>query len=195
VSDKDYILASLAKHPSNLYDDQSYIKDMIIKSVKEDKEYLEANGLKADNMKKTLQCQIMDIADENCYIISDLIDSLNIISYKEFSRILRKELQESVAKEIISSMYKLKKAFVDKMQEFFYLFSENFIIDNGVVIPEDKEIEDIRKAFAKINRKYVLQNKKIKNIRRQNKMVLKKVFSFYMENKDIAKKWTILFHE
>ena len=186
VEDKDYILASLAKHPGNLYSSQGHIKSMIEASVKEDKEFIENNGLKADNMKKTLQCQIMDIADENCYIISDLIDSLNIFSYREFSRIIRKEVNKRVAQDIISAMYTSKKSFVDKMQEYFYLFSENFTIENGVVVPEDKEIEEIRKSFAKINRKYVLGNKKIKKIREQNKMVLKKVFSFYMENKDIS---------
>lgn len=185
VEDKDYILASLAKHPGDLYSTQEHIKRLIEKSVKEDKEFLEKNGLKATNIKKTIQCQVMDIADENCYIISDLIDSLNILTYREFCKILRKELNKKIAEDIILSIYKSKKSFVDKMQKYFYLFSENFILENGIIIPENEEIEEIRKSFAKINRKYILGNKKIKKIRKQNKVVLKKVFSFYMENKNI----------
>jgi len=85
-----------------------------------------------------------------------------------------------VADKLISSLYGSKQDFVEVMQEYFYMFSENFIFKNGVLVPEDREIEKIRNAFATINRKYVLKHEKIIHIRAKNKTILKEVFEYFL---------------
>jgi dGTP triphosphohydrolase len=180
--DRDYILASLAKHPGQLYKEQKHIKNIVQKEVKKEIEWFKRIGINMSEMKKTMQCQIMDIADENCYVVSDIIDAQNIFSNKYFAKIFRKELPEEKAEEIISALYKGKKDFVDKMQEIFFLFSENFTVENGIVVPENKDIEKIRRAFMHINKKYVIGSEVIKKIRKNNEVILNTVFSYYFNN-------------
>jgi len=187
LSDQEYILASLAKHPELLYIDQKHIKEYIEKSVKADKVFFTENGISSSKMNKTIQCQIMDIADENCYIVSDIIDSRNILTTKELSRIFRKEFPRKVSQKLINSLYSSKSTFVSVMQEYFFLFSENFTFIEGVLVPENKEIEEIRQTFAKINRKYVLSSKKIKEVRTRNKLIINEVFNFFFKKENIEK--------
>jgi dGTP triphosphohydrolase len=177
--DKEYILASLAKHPENLYFSQNHIKEKIKKAVKSDKKYLEKYGISTSKLEKTIQCQIMDIADENCYIISDIIDSQNILSKAELIFAFREELNPEVAEELISALNTSDEKFVSILQDYYFSFTSNFTIEDGLVIPEDKDIEEIRKGLFSVNRKYVLNSIKTKKIKEKNRKLLLEVFDFY----------------
>jgi len=174
--DIEYILASLAKHPDRLYDDQKYIKGYIERSIKEDIEYLNINGLLTIDMKKTLQCQIMDIADENCYTISDILDARNIYNNYMLAKFIRKEVDKKFANKLISSLYKSKKHFEDYLQEIFLMFCDNYTLKNGSLEVTDKDIELLRQSLLSINKKYVLNNKKIKKVRNKISTEIKIVF-------------------
>lgn len=180
---KNYVLASLAKHPEELYEEQNYLKAIIEKCCLEDSLFLRENGFKLEeNLKSTLQCQIMDVADENAYIISDIVDSMNLLSKEELKRIFLKEIPSKYKKDFIENISKGKNAFRMFMQSIFISFVENFNFNSkGVLSPIEDDIEALRISLALINKKYVLGHKKIIEIREQNKVLLEKVFSYHFE--------------
>lgn len=184
--DKDYVLASLAKHPEELYEEQKYLNKIIEEQILLDSLYLRNNGFVLEkNLEKTIQCQIMDVADENSYIVSDIVDSLNILGKEDLKEIFLKEFvnEEKILKKLMSSISKSKNDFRDLMKDFYLQFIENFSFNKeGVLIPIDEDIERIRLIFAKINREYILKNSSIIIKREKNKILMEKVFRFHFEN-------------
>lgn len=182
---RHYVLASLAKHAAELYEEQESIVKILKKECKKDKDYLNQNGFNVKFLDKTLQCQIMDVADENCYIISDIIDGLNVLTEEELATIFREELPERVAEDLISSLFDGKNAFRRKMQKYHEAFCMNFTFNkSGVLVPVDERLEKIRLAMAKINVKYILGNATVKGFRENASQKIETVFRFYFENKN-----------
>jgi dGTP triphosphohydrolase len=187
--DRDYILASLAKHPTQLYAEQDYIREIIRQQTKRELKHLKkVSGGRITSLKKTIQCQIMDIADENCYLISDIIDSLNIMSKESLATALRKEVAGEIAEKIINELFKSKNSFIDIMNELFFSFCDNFTLSSeGEVVVIDKQIENIRLGLRRINKKYVIDSSVIKEVRAKNKVILDTVFGFFIsDNKDLS---------
>lgn len=184
--DRDYILASLAKHPSKLYDEQEYIRVIIANQTKRELKHLrKVSGGKISQLKKTIQCQIMDIADENCYLVSDIVDSLNIMTKEQLASALRKELDAEAAEMIIAELFRGKKPFIDVMQELFFSFCDNFILnEKGELIPISKEIEAIRNGLARVNKKYVIDSETVTKVRESNQEILDAVFNFFINTNE-----------
>ena len=73
----DYTLSSVIKYPDKLYSYQKELYlDKLKKALKEDAEHFAKHGVKLTNQKCTIACQIMDEADRNAYICSDIADYL-----------------------------------------------------------------------------------------------------------------------
>ncbi len=180
---KNYVLASLAKHPEELYEEQAYLQAIIKKACLEDSLYLRENGFQLEkNLTSTLQCQIMDVADENAYIISDIVDSMNLLSKDELRKIFLKEIPVIYKKDFVDNITKGKNAFRMFMQSIFIMFVENFNLNSkGVLAHVESEIEELRVALALINKKYVLGHKKIVEIREKNRGLLLSVFKYHFE--------------
>lgn len=181
---RNYILASLAKHPEELYPEQSYLKKIIERATLEDSLYLRNNGFKLkENLSSTIQCQIMDVADENAYIISDIVDSLNILSKKELKEIFENEIPEKCKVDFTSALTKGKNSFRMFMNNVFIKFVENFTFnENGVLVAIDQDLEELRNVLAGINRKYVLNNPRILELRAENKVILETVFNYHFNS-------------
>jgi len=180
--DQKYILASLAKHPEAIYDDQDYILKIIEEELRKELIYLkDISKGKIVDLKKTLQCQIMDIADENSYIVSDIIDSLNIMNKESLAKAITDNIDIEYSPDIVESLFSSKNDFVTKMQDIFFMFCNNYIINNeGKVVYLDKKIEGLRKSLLKINITYVINSKKVRNIRFKNTEIMKKVANFFI---------------
>lgn len=181
---KSYILASLAKHPEDLYPEQEAIKKMIAKCCKADKEYLNSLGLKSKFLDKTLQCQVMDIADENCYITSDIVDATELYSKSDMAEIFENNLPENVAEELTTALMVSKSIFTKKINNYREKFNTNLTLKKGQIVPENEDIESIRMAMAKITRDYVLPHKKVEEAREKAKEKMAVVFKFYFENEN-----------
>ncbi|MGC9350883.1 MAG: hypothetical protein ACP5D3_02745 [Sulfurovum sp.] len=100
---KEYALASLLKRAKELkeYPEYHYLKAYQERAVKLEEEYLASKGIKVENQTgKTILCQVMDLADENRYRVTDIIDSFNIYSKGKLKEIL---------KEMIKSEARVKK--------------------------------------------------------------------------------------
>jgi len=182
---KEYILASLAKHKEDLYEEQSCLIDIINNQINLEIEYLLNQGLEITSMDKTLQCQIMDIADENSYIISDIVDSLNIFSLTKLAEIFQKELPFEISEDLIKALYKGHNSFRMTLQKYHDMFCENFYLDStGVVKPEKKDIEQVRMIMAMISKKYILKEKTVVKSRKIISKKINIVFSFFFNLKN-----------
>lgn len=74
----DYTLASVIKYPDRLYPNQKEKYTAILeKSLNLDRQHFKDKvGIEFENLSRTIACQVMDEADRNTYICSDLSDFL-----------------------------------------------------------------------------------------------------------------------
>ena len=96
---KEYATASLIKRKKELkqYPEYLHLKDCLRSSIAVEEKYLLSKGNKIDNKTgKTILCQAMDLADENRYRVTDIIDALNIYSKQKLSGIIAEGITSSV---------------------------------------------------------------------------------------------------
>jgi len=94
-----YAYASLLKHPSELdeYPEYLYLKTYLYNAIQTEEKYLVSKGIVIKNrVNKTILCQAMDIADENRYRVTDIIDSLNIYSKEKLQEILLRSITSEI---------------------------------------------------------------------------------------------------
>jgi len=94
-----YAYASLLKHPSELdeYPEYFYLKEYLANAIATEEKYLSGKGFDMVNaVNKTILCQAMDIADENRYRVTDIIDSLNIYSKEKLQEILLRSITSEI---------------------------------------------------------------------------------------------------
>ena len=178
---QEYILASMAKHVNCFYPEQKNEKIIVLNEIAKEEIFLKENGMDV-KLKKTLNCQIMDIADENCYLCSDIIDARSILTKKEMKKAINSICDRETANILVKKLYRSKAAFKEILSDYSVMFAENFKLENGKIVYIDKEIENIRIAFRKINVEYVLKNPKVKNIQTVNEEILETVFGYFIEN-------------
>jgi len=96
---KEYALASLIKriHELDEYPEYAYLKEYHANAMQFEENYFASKGLNVQNTSgKTIMCQAMDLADENRYRVTDIIDALNIYSKEK----LRETLLRTITSEI-----------------------------------------------------------------------------------------------
>jgi dGTP triphosphohydrolase len=77
---KKYATASLVKRKKDLkqYPEYLHLKNDLRYAIKLEEKYLATKGITLHNTtQKTILCQAMDLADENRYRVTDIIDALN----------------------------------------------------------------------------------------------------------------------
>lgn len=180
---KRYVLASLAKHPETLYKEQEYIKKYIKIETKKELRYLR-EFMEIDSLSKTIQCQVMDIADENSYIISDLVDSMNVIDNSELREIFSKELPFNISKKL-NKVIDNKANFRRVLNDLFYEFCDNFTLtQRGVIEPISIDIENVRLKLAYINREYLLKHSTIQKIRKREVQKINIIVDYFFKHTD-----------
>lgn len=108
---REYALASLLKRAKELeeYPEYSYLKDYHERAIKLEEEYLSSQGIKIENrVGKTILCQAMDLADENRYRVTDIIDSLNIYSKGKLKEILKSMVKSEVRVKELRKLVHIK---------------------------------------------------------------------------------------
>lgn len=96
---KHYAFASLVKRKKELreYPEYMYMKEYLTEAITIEERYLQNKGIEVCNSKaKTILCQAMDIADENRYRVTDIIDALNIYSKQKLKEILLRGITSTV---------------------------------------------------------------------------------------------------
>jgi len=121
---REYALASLVKRKKEIseYPEYLYLKDYFSSAIEIEKKYLESKGIFIQHRQnKTILCQAMDIADENRYRVTDIIDALNIYSKEKLQEILLRGVTSGVrVKELrklctISVKHIERNGHIDKM--------------------------------------------------------------------------------
>ncbi len=197
---KHYALASLVKRRKELseYPEYMYVKEYLTQAISIEEQYLRDKGIELCNStSKTILCQAMDIADENRYRVTDIIDALNIYSKQKLKEILLrgitstvrvKELRKvcrvhvtyfqsdshidkmTIKELLIASLNQeshAKTEFQNVMNSISMAFNRNFLLSNrGELVPDVKEIEQLRKDFHNIAAKYLWGAKKVQNIKK-----------------------------
>ncbi len=118
-----YAYASLLKHPSELdeYPEYAYLKKYLENAIGIEEAYLASKGIKIKNrVNKTILCQAMDIADENRYRVTDIIDSLNIYSKEKLQEILLRSISSEIKVKELRKLVYLKTLEIPGYEEIHY---------------------------------------------------------------------------
>ena len=124
---KKYAYASLIKRVDELdqYPEYMKLKDSLRFGITLEEDYLAFTGIDIKNTTgKTIVCQAMDIADENRYRVTDIIDALNIYSKEKLKEIFVRSIQSDVRVKDIRKLvrlefdnsYKMTQTHSDKMK-------------------------------------------------------------------------------
>lgn len=108
---KKYAFASLIKRKKELdqYPEYLGMKDDLKYAIALEEKYLASKGIKIKNTtNKTVLCQAMDLADENRYRVTDIIDALNIYSKQKLKEILVRTVHSEVRIKDIRKLVSLK---------------------------------------------------------------------------------------
>jgi dGTP triphosphohydrolase len=178
---KDFIIASLVKHPNKIYKTQGYVLESVERVLKIEKTYLESKGLKSNKLTKSLQCQVMDIADEISYLASDISDARNVLSYSELRKIFKSNLPKDISKKLCNSVHN-KSKFNTVLFELQQSFCQNVDICDGEIVMKDKSLESIRKMIMKMNLNNIVKSEKVLSARKIKSEKIEKLFRFYFEN-------------
>jgi dGTP triphosphohydrolase len=117
---KEYALASLIKriHELDEYPEYSYLKEYHHNAMQFEAEYFASKGLQIENKTgKTIICQAMDLADENRYRVTDIIDSLNIYSKEKLKEILLRMIKSEVRVKELRKLVYIKTLSLPEQEE------------------------------------------------------------------------------
>ncbi len=117
---KEYALASLLKRVGELdeYPEYQYLVKYHAHAMKQEEKYFASKGLKIQNTSgKTIVCQAMDLADENRYRVTDIIDSLNIYSKEKLREILLRTIKSEVRVKEVRKVVHLKTQVLPEQEE------------------------------------------------------------------------------
>jgi len=136
---KRYALASLVKRRKELneYPEYLYLKDDLNYAVALEEKYLRSKGIVIKNTThKTILCQAMDLADENRYRVTDIIDALNIYSKEKLREILLRSICSEVRIKDIRKLVSLK---VDKVEGMTHSHSDKMKIKELLILLLNQE--------------------------------------------------------
>ncbi len=120
---RKYAFASLVKrvHELEEYPEYLYLKDYVQDAIALEEKYLASKGIVIKNTTgKTILCQAMDLADENRYRVTDIIDSLNIYSKAKLQEILLRSIKSEVRVKDLRKLVHLKTLSVPGYEEVHY---------------------------------------------------------------------------
>ncbi|UPT76881.1 HD domain-containing protein [Sulfurovum sp. XGS-02] len=118
-----YALASLVKRVYELeeYPEYLYLKEYVLNAIALEEKYLASKGITVQNITgKTILCQAMDLADENRYRVTDIIDSLNIYTKEKLQEILLRSIKSEVRVKDIRKLVHLKTLSVPGYESVHY---------------------------------------------------------------------------
>ncbi len=116
---KRYALASLVKRKKELkeYPEYASLKEDVAYAIALEKKYLSSKGIEIENRNnKTILCQAMDLADENRYRVTDIIDALNIYSKEKLREVLIRSIKSEVPLKDIRKLVSLKTKYINQRE-------------------------------------------------------------------------------
>ncbi len=185
------------KDPENhfIYNEQKKIIDFVFGSKKISKDISSPERL---NQFQSIECQIMDWADDTAYAINDLVDSISggFINIQKLSRWRESnqlsEVQKSIIDEIIEwiKIGNFKKKFGAQIGEFVKacgLAKRNSFLDNltnryKYILVIEKNIFERVQIYKRISSDLVFNSSQLHQIEFKGKQMIENLFKRFEEN-------------
>lgn len=179
---RDYVVASTIKYPNKLYESQ---KELYIPKLNEarikDLEHYESLGIKLNENKliQTITCQIMDEADRNSYVCSDLTDFYclgNSVKLEDLEPIVdfNNPMQFIMAKEMVDAIQSGSKT---KIKDYFLnmkmKFNKNHTLNSDGLGFVDKNLFDFRESMSKMEYEFFIKPIRQEDFHLNNMAMLK----------------------
>lgn len=186
----DHVKVSLIKYPHKLYDNQKFYLPMLESEIQKDKVHFEKFGIDLQNQKRTITCQIMDEADRNSYVTSDLSDFLcvggilsqqhleKVESYSKLSSDVKNMVSELVEATHCKSKTEIKNYFNYLKNQFNFIFTIN---ENGLVI-ENQELFNFREFLSDVEFEYAIRPIRKERLHKDNMAMLKEYLNHVVDN-------------
>jgi dGTP triphosphohydrolase len=161
----DYVIASIIKYPEKLYANQKIMYSPILdEAIEQDLAYYKTLGINLAPQSRTIACQIMDEADRNSYVCSDLTDFLclgNTLSIRDLKFYAKKMnlkymySELSTFSNIIMSGSKTSiKAYFNDLKNRFNL---NFKLTNNGIEVIDEDLLQYREFLSAIEFEFFIK--------------------------------------
>lgn len=184
-----YDLASLIKYPEKLYKSQAKYLRMLENAIDEDIKYFSSKIKFTQRPKRTLACEIMDEADRNSYVCSDMTDfySLGWGTSKEMLELFNSGYKSFEIKSFLSTIAKaidekdkglIKRTF----NQLKISLNENYmLIDNLQLEPINHELIDLREKLYEIEKALFIHHKLVKAQRAEHSEMLREYIQDVLE--------------
>ncbi len=186
----DHVKVSLIKYPHKLYDDQKHYLPVLEREILKDKKHFAQFNIDLQNQKRTITCQIMDEADRNSYVTSDLADYLcnggllsledfqNIKTYEGFNSNVKSMINDLVENTYKKSKTEIKNYFNFLKNQFNFAFTIN---ENGLVI-DNQDLFDLREFLSEVEFKYIIKPIRKEQLHKDNMAMLFEYLNYVYEN-------------
>lgn len=186
----DYEMASLIKYPEKLYSCQEHYKNLLDFAIKQDVDNFKKFITITETPKRTLACEIMDEADQNTYICSDLQDCycMELDDSTSLKTLLDSELFSSLTiiemlKDIITAIDSKDRIAIKKgFNKIRMLINTNYeLSDNLTLINPDKEIVILRDKLKDIEFNNYIKGEYSKRKNQQGCLILANFIDYVLD--------------
>ncbi len=187
----DYTVASLIKYPHKLYPSQKkeYLP-LLEAAIALDKEHFANLGIHLEEQTRTIACEIMDRADENSYICSDLADFFclgNVVTLKELRTLARTQPFALECTELTHLANLLRSGAKTAIKAYFNdlknRFNFNYTLTNKGVTIVDQDLDDYRLFLNAVSTKFFIEPKQDSDQNKKNLQNLERYIDYVIEHK------------
>lgn len=189
----DYELSSIIKYPEKLYESQKpYLLKILKNSIYQDIKYFEKHININVLPERTISANIMDEADRNAYVCSDLTDCyiLGLSDQNSFAKIIEDNKYYSIEiKQVLHSIYSALK-YKDKtlirfsFNNLFNLFNTNYFIDDNIILKEkNEELLHLREELYALENEIFINSDFVIEQNHNNLKSLNDYIDYVLENK------------
>lgn len=160
----DHTLASLIKYPEKLYPYQKpkYLS-ILTKAIHDDQEHFKSIGILLEGRSRTVSCDIMDEADRNTYICSDLSDYLCIGNSLPINELKALATQHNLTYRFgeLNTLFAIansgdKSAIKAYFNTIKNRLNQNFSLGNCGITVKDKDLQAYREFLWAVEYKYYI---------------------------------------
>jgi dGTP triphosphohydrolase len=161
----NYTLASVIKYPDRLYQEQVELHSENLKqALDQDVKHFSKFGINLSNQKRTIACQVMDIADTNTYCTSDLTDFLclgNTIDIDALRNVADRSGISYRYSELGTLMTIIQSGDKSVIKAYFNQlnnrFCENYRLSNNGIVAINEDLERFRSFLWEIELEYYIK--------------------------------------
>ena len=167
----DYTVASLIKYPEKLYPSQEEeLSRKLELAIRSDIMHFEKHVKIYEQPVRTLTCEIMDEADRNTYVCSDLADcfSLGLEDYSSLEELLEADMffSQDIKSFLVLAITAVKtrsKSMIKKaFNELNILLNKNYFLgDNLYLQPINQELILLREELFKIEKAIFIESEEV----------------------------------